>query len=188
MDAPDPGNFWKIPFCWDSECPPPSQRSSLNFTAIGDADLVALVAELMADSLDQSDHAAVSELGAEGAARELLDVDPGYFASVAGWWRLARDRNGTVVGLVLPILLKGEHMTEVDQPQGTIYYMGVLPRYRGRGYARQLLDEATRLFLGRGCRRVVCDADVSNLPMLSAFRACGYHEGQPWQRPLRWRA
>ena len=70
------------------------------------------------------------------------------------------------------------------RPQGTIFYMGVLPAHRGRGHARALLDEATRLFVAADCWRIFCDTGTSNLPMVKTFRQAGYQERAPWQRPL----
>jgi len=89
------------------------------------------------------------------------------------------------VGIVLPVLLRQERHWKDGKPQGTIYYMGVLPQHRGKGYGRELLNDATRLFIERECWRVFCDASAANEPMLRAFRSAGYTEKSPWQRPLR---
>lgn len=185
MDAPQPDHFWKIPFCWEHGCPLPGASSRLRFVEAESGSLEHVVANVMASSTDESDQAAVAELGALGAARELLDVDSGYFQLEPGWWRIAMDDSERAIGLVLPVLLKQDRHWKDGRPLGTIYYMGVLRAYRGQGHGRELLDEALRLFVQRDCWRVICDASANNMPMLSAFRAAGFIERSPWQRPLR---
>jgi len=63
--------------------------------------------------------------------------------------------------------------------------MGVLPASRGKGYAAELLAQATRLLIAADCWRIFCDTSSHNEPMLKAFRRAGYEERTPWQRPLR---
>jgi ribosomal protein S18 acetylase RimI-like enzyme len=62
--------------------------------------------------------------------------------------------------------------------------MGVLPEFRGRGYAFELLAEATRIFDAAHCWRVFCDTATDNFPMVDAFRRAGYIEHAPWQRSV----
>lgn len=185
MEPAQPGHFWKIPFYWQPGCAVPPPEGRLEYKDVDRASLEALVGEIMSTGPDESDQAAVSALGARAAARELLDVDPEYFQTEPTWWRMASDADGKTVGIVLPVLLRQERHWRDGKPQGTIYYMGVLPQHRGKGYGRELLDEATRLFLKRDCWRVFCDASATNEPMLRAFRSAGYTERSPWQRPLR---
>jgi len=66
------------------------------------------MAGVMETSVDESDQAAVAELGSVGAAEELLGVDESYFQLVPGWWKAASDEKGDLVGFVLPVLLKQE--------------------------------------------------------------------------------
>ena len=94
------------------------------------------------------------------------------------------DEQGRLDGFVLPVLFKHRAKWKQGRPQGTIYYIGVLPPFRGRGYAQALLEEATRVFIEAGCWRIFCDASSRNAPMLEAFRRVGYKERATWQRPL----
>jgi ribosomal protein S18 acetylase RimI-like enzyme len=142
------------------------------------------MAAVMADSLDESDRYAVAHGGAARAARELLAVDTDYFETRDGWWRVARDADGQMVGFVLPVLFRQAARWQGERPEGTIYYMGVLPACRGRGHGLRLLAEATRVFIAARCWRIFCDTGTANTPMVQAFRSAGYREGPPWQRPL----
>jgi ribosomal protein S18 acetylase RimI-like enzyme len=85
---------------------------------------------------------------------------------------------------VLPVLFTEERFWKEDRAQGTILYMGVLPRFRGRRYALELVNEATRVFIEADCWRVFCDTGTENTPMVRTFRQAGYMEREPWQRPL----
>jgi len=185
MEAPQPGHFWKIPFLWEQGCATPSPSIRLSFAGVHLTSLEAAVADVMASSTDESDQAAVAELGATGAARELLGVDESYFQWEPSWWRLAKDGSGETVGFVLPVRLRQEQHWQDGMPQGSIYYMGVLPAHRGNFYARELLDEATRMLLQHGCWRIFCDLSATNEPMLKAFRQAGFNERNPWQRRIR---
>jgi ribosomal protein S18 acetylase RimI-like enzyme len=179
-----PGHFWKTPFVWEPGCPEPAAADGLVYEPASTEWLHEAMAAVMADSLDESDRHAVAYGGAARAARELLSVDTDCFEQRDGWWRAARDTHGDAVGFVLPVLFKQAARWRDDRPEGTIYYMGVLPAFRGRGHGLRLLAEATRVFIAARCWRIFCDTGTANAPMVSAFRSAGYRERQPWQRPL----
>lgn len=185
MDAPRPGHFWKIPFLWEPGHAPPPEPGALRFEPAPHDWLAQAMAEVMACSLDESDQAAVAELGARGAADELLEVDTSYFELRDGWWQRACTADGRPVGFVLPVLMKPERTIRDGRRTGTIYYMGVLPEARGQGHGGALLDEATRIFVDAGCWRIFCDTSANNAPMRAAFRRRGYQERAAWERPLR---
>jgi hypothetical protein len=108
MEPARSGHFWKIPFYWQHGCPVPLPGGRLTYTEVDQTFLEAAVAEIMATGPDESDQAAVSELGPQGAARELLEVDLEYFQTEPKWWRMASDSDGIPVGIVLPVLLRQE--------------------------------------------------------------------------------
>ena len=78
-----------------------------------------------------------------------------------------------------------KQVVEDGLEEATIYYIGVLPEYRGRGFATDLLSKGTRVLQDVGVWRVFCDTDANNLPMISTFKRVGYQQyGEPYQRPL----
>ena len=101
-----------------------------------------------------------------------------------GWWIVAKDAESNRVGFVLSVLFKGDETWKDGRPEATIFYMGVLPAYRGRGYGQELLEEAVRTSQLANCWRLFCDTGTNNHPMVSAFRLAGFKERAPWQRPV----
>jgi ribosomal protein S18 acetylase RimI-like enzyme len=184
MDAPQPGHFWKVPFIWEPGCPEPEESPSLAYEPIEPSWLEWALAEVMSNSVDESDAYAVSSSGARGAAVELLAVCPQYFERPVGWWRAAVTLTGERVGFTLPVLFKDPARFKERRPQGTIFYLGVLPKHRGNGFGQALLWHATRTFINAGCWRIFCDTSSRNEPMIRAFRRSGYLERSPWQRPV----
>jgi ribosomal protein S18 acetylase RimI-like enzyme len=185
MDPLQPGHYWKTPFLWELGCkgptPPPA---GVAFAPIAVEVLASLIGRAMANSRDQSDQHAVATHGEPGAAEDLLSFAPEYFSWEPGWWRCARTEQGNTAGFVLPVVFKAEDRCREGRPQGTIFYMGVMPEYRGQGFGKALVDEATRVFTEAKCWRIFCDTGTDNEPMVRAFRSCGYIERKPWQRPV----
>lgn len=184
MDAPQPGHYWKTPFYWEPGCPPPPESGALAFSPITDEALRPMIGAVMAAGTDASDRFIVPRIGVDAAVQEVFDYLPLHFEREPGWWRVALDGSGAPLGFVLPVVFKEERYRKEGRPQGTILYMGVLPDRRGRGVGLQLVHEATRVLLGANCWRVFCDTGTENASMVKAFRAAGYREAAPWQRPL----
>lgn len=188
MEAPQPGHFWKNTFFWDSDCPAATESHGTCFAAVDRDWLVDALAEVMANSVDESDNHDVQKLGHRRAAIELLAVAPSHFIEPEGWWKAAVNQQGQRVGFVLPVLFKDESKWKEGRPQGTIFYVGVLPAFRGQGYSLQLVAEATRSFAQANCWRAFCDTSSRNAAMISTFRRAGYKERAPWQRPIAYEA
>ena len=184
MEALQPGHYWKTPFYWESNCAAPPLSGSLEFEAPSDQWLRDAIGDVMRNATDDSDKYTVSKVGVAAAVQELFDLQPRYFSRPSTWWRLARDKTNRPVAFVLPVLFKEDRFWKDGRPQGTIFYMGVLPEFRGLGYALELVHEATRLFIEANCWRVFCDTGTDNAPMIATFRRAGYMERTPWQRPL----
>jgi GNAT superfamily N-acetyltransferase len=70
-----------------------------------------------------------------------------------GWWRLAYDADGQVVGVVLPTRNPGS---------ATIGYLGVVPEHRGHRYADDLVAEALHCFSDAGAVEANDGTDVGN--------------------------
>ena len=185
MDTLQPGHYWKTPFYWEPGCPEPPAEPSLCFEAAPDEWLRTAIGRVIETGTDESDKYNVPRIGVAAAVQELYDLLPLYFDRPLNWWRLARSHVNEAVGFVLPVLFKEARFWKEGKPQGTIFYMGVLPEFRGQGHALELVHEATRLFVAAGCWRIFCDTGTDNTPMVRAFRQAGYVERNPWQRPLR---
>jgi ribosomal protein S18 acetylase RimI-like enzyme len=185
MEALRPGHHWKTPFIWEPGCPEPSATSTLRFAAVDDEWLSGAAGLVLSNSLDESDRYAIAHASSlSQAVAELLALDREYFRKVEGWWRAGVDAEGNRVGFVLPVLFQSDARWRDGRPEGTIFYMGVLPQFRGHGFASELLAEATRAFIAADCWRIFCDTGTDNHPMVNAFRKAGYKERSPWQRPL----
>lgn len=72
-----------------------------------------------------------------------------------------------------------------DLEEGTLYYLGVVPEYRGLGFANDLLSQGTRILQEIGVWRIFCDTAVVNVRMISAFKQVGYRQySESWERPV----
>jgi ribosomal protein S18 acetylase RimI-like enzyme len=184
MEPLKPDHYWKTPFIWEPGCPLPPATPSLRFEAVDDAWLLPAVAQVMSDSLDESDKHVVGRFGPSGAVADLFAFNAEVFEKRPGWWTAAVDDQGRRVGFVLPVLFRREATWKDGRPEGTIFYMGVLPGFRGHRYALELLAQATRVFIAANCWRIFCDTGTDNSPMVRAFRQAGYKERAPWQRSI----
>lgn len=184
MDTLKTDHYWKTPFYWEDGCPLPPSERRLRFAPISDAALRPVIGTVMATSMDDSDRFTVPRIGIEAAVQEVYDLLPRHFERQPDWWRVGCDSEGRQVGFVLPVTFREARYWKDGKPQGTIFYMGVLPGFRGCGYGLELVHEATRVFLAAGCWRIFCDTGTDNAPMVGAFRQAGYIERERWQRPL----
>lgn len=140
----------------------PARPGRLDFRPVtGRDDVLAVVAGTVAGTLDATMREDVAGRGADAAVRAFVDELP---EPVSGW-RLAHDPAGRCVGVTVP----GRGPWGPD-----IGYVGVLPAHRGRGYAEDLLIEATRLLVEDGATEIGAMTDVGNRPMAAAFTRCGY--------------
>ena len=94
----------------------------------------AALEQVSAATLDARIESDRDRLGGAAEARETLE-DLRALEVMPGWWQLAYDASGELVGLVMPA--RAPAMT-------TIGYIGVVPSQRGKGYVDDLL---------RACRR-----------------------------------
>jgi len=138
----------------------------------------------MSDSLDESDRHAIRRHGRIRAASHLLESAPDHFAWKREWWQAALDAEDRRIGFVLPVLFRSETTWRNGQPEGTIFYMGVLSAFRGQGYGLDLLFEATRVLIAANCWRILCDTGTGNHAIVRTFRNAGYQELEPWERSI----
>jgi RimJ/RimL family protein N-acetyltransferase len=156
-------------FSWDGQTianPGPERLTYRSIEETGDEAVVAAMSMISEGSLDQRDQEERARLGAEGAARDFL-ADLRALRSEPGWWELAYDAAGAVVGLVMPTLIPAG---------GTIGYIGVTPDQRGRGYVHELLARGMTKLQAAGVTGIRADTDVRNAPMAAAFRRAGWVE------------
>lgn len=161
-----------IRFEWRGERSP-VLRGRLVFRAleeVGEGAFVDAMERVSEGTLDREIRAQRERLGPQGAAR-------GFFRDASrvrdpSWWRLAYAPNGELVGLVMPAA-----------PPGflTVFYVGVVPEMRGRGYVDDLLAAGTATLLdaraeGGDEKHLRADTDVDNAPMAAAFGRAGWGE------------
>jgi len=72
------------------------------------------------------------------------------------WWRVALSREGSIVGIIFPVVAFGEP---------TIGYIGVIPEHRGRNIASFLLSEAWSLMKRQGHSTLSAEVDQRNVAM-----------------------
>lgn len=136
----------------------------------------------MESSIDASDRKKVLQQGSRQAAEQFVAESRDGFFYQEDWWQIGVDRD-VVVGFVLPVVYPG--CTKDGLEEATIYYVGVLPQYRGQGFGTDLLLRGTQILQEVGVWRVFCDTDVNNIPMIATFKRVGYQQySEPWQRPL----
>jgi GNAT superfamily N-acetyltransferase len=132
--------------------------------ATDDAVLHKVLRGILAGSLDAHQRRAIERGGPDEALHADLDFLR-WMPSPRGWWRLARDDAGELVGVVIP---GRNHASPI------IAYVGVLPEARGNGYAYDLLVEGSHLLVETGATQIIADTDTTNTPMAATLTRVGY--------------
>lgn len=179
--------YLKVPFVWEEPKPlieVPSRLKFKNIKEISHEELLWAVAQVMESSIDTSEQKQVLKYGFSNFAQQFLAlVTKNGFSYQDQWWQIGINSDGKIVGLVFPVIYQGSVKDGLEE--ATIYYIGVLPKYRGQGLAVDLLFKGTRILQEVGVWRVFCDTDVNNIPMISTFKRVGYRQySEPWERPL----
>jgi len=154
---------------WTPACGLPERPGRLEFRPEpDDAVMLDVFRRVHEGSLDAHARRTIAASGVDAAAQEDLDLLL-WMPSPRQWWRLAYHPDGVLVGLVVPCR---NHQDPV------VGYVAVLPEDRGRGYAYDLLAEATHLLAGEGADRIVASTDVTNTPMAATFARASYPVAQ----------
>jgi GNAT superfamily N-acetyltransferase len=145
----------------------PGRLSYLALEEVGKDEFIGAMERVSEGTLDQEIRAERENLGTKQAARKFFD-DASRVRHDASWWRLAYASNGELAGLVMPA-----------EPPGflTIFYVGVVPEMRGRGFVNDLLAAGTATLLEarrKNDKPLIADTDVSNAPMAAAFERAGW--------------
>lgn len=159
-------------FHWRGENHPsvPGRLSFRTLEEVGEDAFVDAMRRVSEGTLDREIREERERLGPQGAARDFFE-DARRVKHEPSWWRLAYDRpGGDLAGLVMPA-----------EPPGflTVFYVGVVPEMRGRGYVDDLLTAGTVTLLGAraagGAEKPLrADTDVANAPMAAAFERAGW--------------
>jgi len=150
---------------------PPAVPDRLRFRTLEEVGVDAFVEAMKIVSegtLDREIRGERERLGAQVAAREFFD-DARRVEHDPSWWRLAYTPEEHLAGLVMPA-----------EPPGflSIFYVGVVPQMRGRGYVDDLLAAGTATLLEARMREgnekpLRDDTDVANGPMVADFGRAG---------------
>jgi len=157
----------------------PARDSTLvfrDFDEVGRGAFIDAMARCTTATLDPQIARDVVELGGRGDAEQRIDRLL-QLESDRAWWQLAYSADGDLAGMVLPNIAGGH----------VIGFVGVVPHWRGRGIAQDLVRTATATLAAAGATRVRADASTANEPMVRAFEAVGYRPfatRQVWERTL----
>jgi RimJ/RimL family protein N-acetyltransferase len=158
-------------FEWRGGEPPavPDRLSFRDLEEVGEEAFVDAMRRVSEGTLDREIREERERLGPQRAAREFFE-DARRVKHEPSWWRLAYAPGGELVGLVMP----------AEPPAFlTVFYVGVVPEMRGRGYVDDLLAAGTVTLLEARRRDgnekpLRADTDVANAPMAAAFERAGW--------------
>ena len=70
--------------------------------------------------------------------------------------------------------LMASAMVGYEGHRGWVNYLAVAPDYRGKGFARRLMDEAEKLLLARNCPKLNLQIRSTNTQAIEFYRTIGY--------------
>ena len=165
----------KLRFVWKdpgSAIEVPTRLTFRTLAEAGEPEFTAAVQRVTEATLDREDRARLAEVGPAESARRyvniLKDID-----FRPDWWLLAYLPEGRLCGLVV--------LQRLDDKEGCINYIGVVPELRGNGYGLDLLLKGTALLQAAGFKKVVAEIDSENRPLAAQLPRAGYqHHGTLW--------
>src|SRR5579885_2714596 len=115
----------------------------------------------------------------------LAAIQAGSFGDTLEEARHAQSRYLQEPNCYIYIATFGEESVGCEEPVGTlrlyeaedrigIYGFGVLPDYRGRGYGRQMLEEAIRSIRARSQKMITLDVETDNVNAIGLYCSCGF--------------
>jgi ribosomal protein S18 acetylase RimI-like enzyme len=143
-----------------------SRLAYRTFREAGEEAFLDAIARTTRDTLDEVIRWQLRTFGELQTAKLMLQELAGECNQELGVWQLALDRSGELVGLFVATMLQEE--------QGALCYLGVVPEQRGQGYVNDLLHDATRRLIRQGATRIGAQADERNVPIRLAFERAGY--------------
>ncbi|WP_329003287.1 GNAT family N-acetyltransferase [Kribbella sp. NBC_00709] len=154
----------RLRYEWKPEYGLPPRSTRLRFEPADDEAFVDVFMRVAKGSLDAGTAREIARIGAEGAAREEVEI----YTSMPGersWWRLAYDEGGELIGFAIPSANAGGPV---------VGYLGVVPERRGNGLIDDLLAEITHMLDETGAEHIRADTDFGNVPMAKSFERQGY--------------
>lgn len=138
-------------------------------SVVGEEEFESAVGRVTVGTLDREDRARLRKGGAAETARWYMRVLKELEFEPAEWF-LGYLADGRLCGLVVP--------QRLDEKEGAISYIGVVPELRGSGYGFDLLVKGTALLQQKGFETVVAETDAENLPFHAELERAGYkHQG-----------
>ena len=137
--------------------PPPSKRLTFRtLEEVGEDVFIDAMSRVSAATADRDIQQRIIELGsAEAFARAEFAFSKADHTVGTGWWQLAFDGQGALVGFLQPVQFTG-------YSDGNVAYVGVVPSQRGRGYSRDLLGRAINVLRDAGMTFINARTDADN--------------------------
>jgi ribosomal protein S18 acetylase RimI-like enzyme len=159
-------------YVWKSTGSAIRVRVRLGFRSMaddGENAFAAAVGRITVGTLDRQDKARLRKQGvAETASWYMRILKQGEYKS--SQWLLGYLADGRLCGVVVA--------KRLDDNEGAIEYVGVVPELRGHGYGFDLLVKGTAVLQQSGLCTVVAEADSENLPFSAQLERAGYkHRG-----------
>ncbi|MFJ4677700.1 GNAT family N-acetyltransferase [Kitasatospora sp. NPDC088783] len=157
----------RLRFERETDHPVPSLSGRLFFTSEPDDEVfVDLFRRVLPNSLDAMCTREALLIGSEAHARNEVAFYRWEMYGKRSWWRIARTSTGQVAGFAIP-----SHNSVVP----VVGYLGVLPEFRGRGFAAEIIAEITRILAAENQAEVVrAETSLSNHPVVAALELVGY--------------
>lgn len=133
-------------------------------TILSQADFTLVLCEAAADELDTLAALSAkvfdeSEEDAKGFVTHALESE--------NRTQFVAKLDGKPIGMV---------STGDEQGDVTIYGVGILPEYRGKGYGRQMLTLALKTILAKGCQNILIEVDSTNNVAYKLYTSSGFEE------------
>jgi RimJ/RimL family protein N-acetyltransferase len=155
-------------FVWQNSGTPVRVRVRLRFRSmsdVGEYSFEQAVGQVTVGTLDREDRARLKKCGAAETARWYVRVlKEGGFEPTE--WLLGYLADERLCGLVVP--------KRLNDREGIIDCLGVIPELRGSGYGFDLLVKGTALLQAKGFKTVVAETDSENLPFHAELERAGY--------------
>jgi RimJ/RimL family protein N-acetyltransferase len=156
-------------YVWRDSGAPMRVQMRLKFRSMADAGEYTFeqaIGQVTVGTLDREDRARLKNHGAaETASWYMRILKEGDFEPTD--WQLGYIADERLCGLVVP--------KRLDDREGTIDYIGVVPELRGSGYGFDLLVKGTALLQQKGFKKVIAETDSENLPFHAELERAGYH-------------